>query len=111
MPSFGYHLERLSILRYRLMCHWKRLCRYLPGHEPGTVGGERMLASERAENWLFHHGERSSREAVDIIREVRETSAPSDGRWRRRVLVQGAAVLADAYRAAFGTPRLERAAR
>jgi polar amino acid transport system ATP-binding protein len=76
--------------------------------EFGTVGGERMIAAERAENWLFHHGDRSARAAVDILREVRETSAPSDPRWRRRVLVQGAAVLADAYRAVLGTPRLKR---
>jgi predicted deacylase len=76
--------------------------------EFGTVGGERMIASERAENWLFHHGDRASPEAAAILREVRETSAPSDPRWRHRVLVQGAAVLADAYRAVFGTPRLKR---
>lgn len=76
--------------------------------EFGTVGGERMIASERAENWLFQYGDRSSRQAADIIREVRETSAPSDPRWRHRVLVQGAGVLADAYRAVFGAPKLKR---
>ena len=76
--------------------------------EFGTVGGERMIASERAENWLFHHGPRRTSLAENILREVRETSAPSDARWQRRVLVQGAAVLADAYRAVFSSPRFKR---
>jgi predicted deacylase len=71
--------------------------------EFGTVPDERMLRSERAENWLFHHGNRSAPEAAAILAEIRETSAPADPRWRRRVLVQGAAVLADASRAVFGS--------
>ncbi len=71
--------------------------------EFGTVPDERMLRSERAENWLFHHGDRTSPDGATILREIRETSAPADPRWRRRVLVQGAAVLADACRAMFGS--------
>jgi polar amino acid transport system ATP-binding protein len=71
--------------------------------EFGTVPDERMLRSERAENWLFHHGDRTTPEAAAILREIRETSAPADPRWQRRVLVQGAAVLADACRAVFGS--------
>ena len=71
--------------------------------EFGTVPDERMLRSERAENWLFHHGDRTSPAGAAILREIRETSAPADPRWRRRVLVQGAAVLADACRAMFGS--------
>lgn len=62
-----------------------------------TTGG-------RAENWLFQHGGRAVRESEPgkaILAEVSETSAPSDPRWRRRVLVRGAAVLADACRALF----------
>ena len=69
--------------------------------EFGTVADERMLRSERAENWLFHHGDRTTPEAEAILQEIRETSAPADPRWRRRVLVQGAAVFADACRALF----------
>ena len=72
--------------------------------EFGTVPDERMLRSERAENWLFHCGDRTSPEGVAILREIRETSAPADLRWRRRVLVQGGAVLADACRAMLGSP-------
>lgn len=71
--------------------------------EFGTFDGERMIASERAENWLFFHGNRDSPEADAVLREIRETSAPTDLRWRRRVLAQGGAVLADACRAMFGS--------
>ncbi len=70
--------------------------------EFGTVGGERMIAAERAENWLFQHGDREGPRAAEILREIRETSAPDDPRWRRRVLAQGAALVADAWRALFG---------
>ncbi len=72
--------------------------------EFGTVDGERMIASERAENWLFQHaaGARESAQGREILREVRETSAPEDSAWRAGVLEQGGAALGAAWRALFG---------
>jgi len=68
-------------------------CLYLPQHDPGTP----------CFDWRAAHfkGARESAVGRAILAEVRETSVPADPGWQRRVLVRGAAVLADACRALF----------
>jgi polar amino acid transport system ATP-binding protein len=70
--------------------------------EFGTFEGARMILSERAENWLFHYGDRASPQGAAILREVWETSSPHDPRWRRRVLNGARAAILEGWRGLFG---------
>jgi hypothetical protein len=70
--------------------------------EFGTYEGVRMILGERAENWLHHHGDRSSARGRAIVEEVRDASAPKDPLWRRRVLNGARAATLDGWRGLFG---------
>jgi len=70
--------------------------------EFGTFEGARMILGERAENWLFHHGDRGDAQGRAILNEVWECSSPSDQNWRRRVLNGCRATILDGWRGLFG---------
>ncbi|OQW64099.1 MAG: hypothetical protein A4S17_06810 [Proteobacteria bacterium HN_bin10] len=70
--------------------------------EFGTFEGARMILGERAENWLFHHGDRDSVQGKAILGEVWECSSPTDESWRRRVLNGCRSVVLDGWRGLFG---------
>jgi octopine/nopaline transport system ATP-binding protein len=71
--------------------------------EFGTFEGVRMILGERAENWLFHHGDRASVQGREILAEVWEGSSPADDAWRRRVLNGARATILDGWRGLFGS--------
>lgn len=61
--------------------------------EIGTFEGARMILAERAEGWLWAHGDRDSEQGRAIVAEVGECSNPADPEWRRRVLAIGDEVI------------------
>ena len=69
--------------------------------EFGTYGAARVLAALRRENRAFHYDGADSRARRRAAAELEELFCPRDPRWRRCLLAQGSAVLAQAARACF----------
>ena len=67
--------------------------------EFGTVSDVEMIVAERAENWLYRHGDRDAPYAMDIITEHRRCFTPDDPTWAHSALTQGRTVLDSALRA------------
>lgn len=76
--------------------------------EFGTYDPTRVFWATRAENWLHHHGDRSTEQARAIRAELKEAFCPSDPSWRELILQGGARVIGQAVTGLSG--RAEKAA-
>ncbi|MBV7257382.1 DUF2817 domain-containing protein [Pacificimonas sp. WHA3] len=69
--------------------------------EFGTYEKNRVFLAGFRENWLHHHGDRSSAQGQQITAEMREVYAPADQSWRDRVIARGIACVETAAEALF----------
>lgn len=69
--------------------------------EIGTFEGARMILAERAEGWLWAHGDRNSEQGRAIVAEVGECSNPADPEWREKVLDIGDEVITACWKKLF----------
>lgn len=69
--------------------------------EIGTFEGARMILAERAEGWLWAHGDRDSEQGKAIVAEVGECSNPADPEWREKVLDIGDEVITACWNKLF----------
>ncbi|MEM9513245.1 MAG: DUF2817 domain-containing protein [Actinomycetota bacterium] len=72
--------------------------------ELGTVSDTRMILNERAEHWVWHHGDPADPAYADILWEHRCGSTPDDPAWEQAALAHGERTLDDAL-AAMGSVR------
>lgn len=66
--------------------------------EFGTVDAVQVFLAMRADNWLFHHGDRESEQGRAIRAGLLDAFCPGDAHWRSRVLEEGLRVLGLAAR-------------
>ncbi len=64
--------------------------------ELGTLSDTRMILNERAEHWVWHHGDPTDPRFADILWEHRCGSTPDDAEWERAALDHGRRTLDDA---------------
>lgn len=67
--------------------------------EFGTRSTERQVVVARLENWLHHHGDRTTARGAEILADYRRNYTPDDPDWARTALSQGQQVLDRALRA------------
>lgn len=70
--------------------------------ELGTVSDTRMVLCGRAENWVVHHGDRTSPEGREAVLANRRCYTPDDPAWAYQALAHGRLVLDTALRAVAG---------
>ena len=70
--------------------------------EFGTPSTDHHVVTNRLENWVHHHGDRTTPEGTDIIMSNRRNYTPDDPDWAANALRQGRAVLDDALVALEG---------
>jgi hypothetical protein len=68
------------------------------GLEFGTLSTMAVFNALRAENWLYHHGDQSSRNAVEIKERLLRAFCPDDDAWKESVMEQGRDVIERALR-------------